>query len=215
MNNKYSSLILLLFISLRLQAQKPFIEGIIVFDVNIESADNTIQSTGTYTYTIKGKQLRKELKMNNGYQDIVICNGNTNMIYSLQAKEDKKYAIEMNAEYLENKQSKYKSFRIINDKEGTKKIAGYTARKGKVEYKDGNSSTFYYSSELYPGDENMFDRFPDIKVMPLSFIYKNDNGMTMNFYAKQILTKPIENSLFRVPPDYKIITYNEYKQMNK
>ncbi len=215
MNRKlFSLLVLFSFVSLGLQAQKPFTEGTIVYNVNVESPDKDIQTTGTYTFTIKGKQIRKELKMNNGYEDILICNSNAHTAYSLQKKADKKYAIQLDIDDIENKQNKYLGFKI-SGKGKDKKIAGYLAQKGQIAYNDGNTYVLYYSDELYPGDENMYDRFPGIKVMPLSFYYKDDKGMVMNFYAEKIKVEPIENVVFSIPSDYKIISHSEYMQMNK
>jgi len=215
MNNKlYGLLILFLFVSFSLRAQKTFSEGTIVYNVNIESSDNQVQSTGQYTFIVKGRQIRKELKMNNGYSDVLICNGNTNTAYSLQQKDDKKYAIQLDMDDIQNEQNQYLDYKITDDG-NNKKIAGYNAHKGRVEYKNGNSYTFYYCQELSPGNENMYDRFPGIKVMPLSFLYKDKNGMVMNFYAKKIEIEPIENSVFIIPTDYKIISHKEYLQMNK
>src|SRR4051812_3107614 len=73
-------------------AQKPFTEGTVVYRVKLESADKKVLK-GIYTFTIKGSQIRKELKLNNGYQDIVILNCDNNTVYSIQNRNDKKYAI--------------------------------------------------------------------------------------------------------------------------
>ena len=38
--------------------------------------------------------------------------------------------------------------------------------------------------------------------------------MTMTFEASKIEAQPVENAVFRIPADYKIISYNEYKEMS-
>ena len=204
----------LLVYSVRLIAQKPFVEGTIIYKVSIGTPDKKIQSNGTYTFIVKGKKVKKVLKLDNGYDDIVIYDGNNNTLFSLQTVQDKKYAIQLSTEDMENKQKKYTGYRMKNE-EGSMKIAGYQARKATVQYTDGSSFVCYYTPELSPGYESMYDRMPDIKVLPLSFTYLDDKGIAMYFIAVKVITDPIENYDFRVPPDYKVISYNEYKQMNK
>ena len=61
----------------------------------------------------------------------------------------------------------------------------------------------------------MYNRFPNIKVLPVKYEYTDDSGMIMHFKAEKVSPIPVENAAFRIPPDYKIITYSDYKQMNK
>src|ERR1700744_2066145 len=100
MPHKLSILLLLLFAGFYGRAQKPFTEGTVVYKVTLEAADNKTFS-GTYTFFIKGNQIRKEIKLNNGYQDVVLLNCGTNKVYSLQNKNGKKYAIELSMQELQ------------------------------------------------------------------------------------------------------------------
>ena len=195
-------------------AQKPFIEGTIDYKVRLETADKKTY-TGTYIFTFKGGQICKELKLNNGYHDILIINTNNSTAVTLQAMNGKKYAIQLSMEEVAEKQKKYKGFVVKEDKSAAKKIAGYSAVKGVVVYQNGAVSEIYYTKEYYPDKGVCYERFPDAQFMPLSYKYTDESGFTMYIEAEKITSDPVENGLFRIPADYKIISNAEYRQLLK
>lgn len=216
----YKPLIFLIFLFFSvpvLKAQKPFVEGSIVYNVTITSADENGKSKeykGDYIITIKGKQIRKELKMKNGYDDILIFNFDNNTAYSLKTLGDKKYAIQLSMEDFANKAKKYEGFSLQKD-EHEKKIAGYSAHKADVNYRDGNTSVIFLTDEWQPDNKLTFERFPDCKFLPLAFDYTNENGSKLHFQAEHVDATPVENSDFRIPADFKLISYNEYQQLSR
>jgi hypothetical protein len=84
-----------------------------------------------------------------------------------------------------------------------------------VVYKNGTESTIYYTKDIIPGNELMYDLFPGIKVLPLSYLYDDNKGNVIEFTANAVRSEPVENQNFRIPADYKIITHTEYREMNK
>lgn len=152
--------------------------------------------------------------MNSGYRNVIIQNSNTGAVYSLQPTAGQNFAIQLRAQDLEEKMKPYEGF-SQKDEEGTMTIAGQPCRKASIQYKDGSTSSLYYSTTWNTPDATLFERFPGIKYLPLSFEYRNDEGITMHFAAEKLEAKPVESALFRVPPDYKIISNAEYKSMRK
>ena len=212
---RFSVLLFVSFLfSAAVSAQKPFTEGTIVYKVKLQTADHR-EYIGLYTFVFKGSQMKKCLKLSNGYEDIVLYNCKTKAVYSLQNRDGKKFAIQLSMDEYIKSQAKFTNFKLKNEKDGGKKIAGYTATKGEVAYNDGSVSEITYTKEWYPAQSITFERFPDAKFFPLTFSYTDLQGMTMEFEAIQILTEPIENSIFRIPPDYKIISYDEYKELSR
>lgn len=198
-------------------AQETFVEGVISYSVSIgpvAGGTGFSEHAGNYILTIKGKNRRKELVMNSGYRNVIIENGTTGTIYSLQTVGGQKYAIQLNATDLLEKQKPYRNFKQ-KEEEGTMTIAGETCHKATVTYKDGNNSVLYYTKNWLAPDSVLFDRFPGIKFIPLSFEYRNEEGITMHFAAEKIVAQPIESAQFRVPPDYKIISNAEYKALQR
>jgi hypothetical protein len=209
--------VLLLLYPAVAKAQEPFLEGTIVYAVSIgpvASGAGFTEHAGTYTLTIKGASIRKELQMNSGYRNVIIQNTNTGTIYSLQPAAGQNYAIQLKAQDVAEKQKPYEGF-VQKEEEGPMTIAGQPCRKATITYKDGSSSALYYATAWTSADPAMFDRFPGIKYIPLTFEYRNDEGITMHFAAEKMEPKPVESSLFRVPPDYKIISNAEYKAIGR
>jgi len=196
------------------KAQKPFVEGEIVYKVTLNPPGSDKSYAGTYTVTVKGKNVKKELKMENGYDDVIIFKEGDQIVYSLKEASGKKYAIQLDFNDYLNRERKYNGFSI---KEYGKEedVNGISVKKALITYLDGKSEDIYYNTEWYPVDATMYNRFPNIKVLPVQYEYTDDSGMIMNFKAEKISPVPIENAAFRIPTDYKIITYSEYKQMNK
>lgn len=205
--------ILTLFTFLSARAQKVFNEGVIIYKVILASSDK--EYTGTFTYSFKGDHVRKELKLNGGYQDVIIFDCGRNKVYSLQNTNNKKFAIELSMAEILERQQRFDGFLVKNEENTNKKIAGHATYKGTVTYKDGSATDVLYTKEWRSPLAISFDRFPNASFLPLSFSYKDDNGITMTFQAEKVELVPIENAMFRIPPDYKTISYSEYKQMNK
>ncbi|MBS1690574.1 MAG: hypothetical protein JSS96_17720, partial [Bacteroidetes bacterium] len=170
--------------------------------------------TGSYTVTMKGKQVRKELRMKNGYDDVLIFNFENNTVYSLKTMADKKFAIQLNMDDFVSKAKQYEGYTVSKeDKE--KKIAGTAAYEAEIGYRDGNKSVISLTTEWQPENKITFERFPDCKFLPLVFDYKNDNGSQFHFQAERVTASPVENADFRIPADYKLISYSEYQQLSR
>ena len=199
-------------------AQQPFVEGTVVYAVSIgpvtTGAKGFAEHAGTYRLTVKGASVRKELMMNSGYRNVIIQNSNTGMVYSLQQAAGQNYAIQLRPQDIKERQKPYEGF-AQKEEEGSMTIAGQPCRKATVTYKDGSSSSLYYTTAWSATDAALFDRFPGIKYIPLTFEYRNEEGITMRFAAEKFEASLVESVLFRVPPDYKIITNAEYKAMRQ
>jgi major membrane immunogen (membrane-anchored lipoprotein) len=202
-----------LFLAYTAAAQKPFTEGTIIYKVRLESPDHQVYQ-GSYTYTIKGNELKKELRLTNGFEDIILINGGSNTTYSLHTINGVKYAIQLSMEDITRRQQKYKGFYTVGEEAGNM-VAGLKSYKTKVSYKDGSGGDLYYSKDWYATLPGTFERFPDAKFIPVSYSYADDKGITMSFDADVIEARPVESSLFRIPAGYKMISYKEYQQMSR
>lgn len=211
---------LLLFVSLayvtNAYTQQAFTEGVITYSITMDQAAAATQEySGTFTCTIKPGQLRKDIKLSNGYADVVIINTNTNIAYSLQNTGNKKYAIQLDMNEVAKKHKQFEGFSVQKVNGNTKQIAGQNAEKAIVTYRDGTSIEAYFSTAWYPAYDKMFDRMPGVKMMPLEFDFLTDKGIRLHLKAEKIASVPVANNQFRIPPAYKIITYEEYRKMQQ
>ncbi len=195
-------------------AQKVLTEGVLSYKITITSPSNS-QVNGLFIVTVKGPLLLRELKMNNGYENVLLINSNAGTIYSMQKRGIKNYAVELNlAEFLA-KSDKYRGASIIGEQKNKDKFAGLESSLGFAHYPDGTDMPVYISHEWSLQDPFIFDHFPDAKFLPLSFTYKDEDGNALKFELEKISAVPVENSVFRIPADYKMISYKEYKSSLK
>ncbi|WP_345081502.1 hypothetical protein [Nemorincola caseinilytica] len=195
-------------------AQKPFTEGTIVYHVELTSADNRLFK-GTYIFSFKNGQIRKELRLDNGYSDVTLINANRNTIYSLQEGDGRKFAIQLSMDDMLNKQRKFKGYVLAGEAKQPQAMAGQNVYKGTVVYSDSSMTEILYSKDWRPEVPYTWNRFPDAQFVPLRFAYKEDNGISMVFTADKMELSPVVTSIFNVPKDYKMISYDEYKQLSK
>lgn len=208
------SLLCLLLCAGSAAAQKPFTEGTLTYKVELTTPDGEVIK-GIYIFSIKDGEIKKELKMDNGFEDVTLLNCEKHAIYTLQSREGKKYAIQLSMDDLVEKQERYKGFTIERESEQKHKVAGTTVFKGKLRYIDGSTTEILYTKEWKPVQAVTFNRFPDAPFFPLSFAYKESSGISMRFDAENMDVTPVATSTFQIPPDYKMISYEEYKQLNK
>jgi hypothetical protein len=199
-------------------AQKTIQEGVIKYNISIENPSgkgNKASVSGTYTITFKGALVRKELKIANGYSDILLFDNNAHTLYSLKTKGEKKYAIQLDEDDYINKYKQFSGFTLSDQNGNALTIAGLNARKATVTYTNGSSTELCYAidTKWQPANNWTFERFPEIKYLPLSFSYNEPNGMTVSLKAEKVENVAIETSVFKIPSDYKIISYAEYQQM--
>ncbi len=195
-------------------AQKPFTEGVVSYKVKLRSADNKV-FRGQYTFTFKGPHVKKELKLDNGFEDIVLIDCGTGKVFSLQNRNGKKYAIQLSMDEIVKKQEAYTGFTLKDEASEKTNVAGYAVSKSKVTYKNGSSAEIFYSKDWYPLQPVSYERFPSAKFLPLEYSYTDEHGIAMEFETDKISLEPIENAVFRIPPEYKMISYEEYKQLSK
>ncbi len=196
-------------------AQQTLTEGSISYNLIIDPPPELVANgtqKGVYTISVKGKMLRKELRMESGYQTTILYNGNIEVGYSLQMNEGKKYAIQLSRQDLENEQKPFAEFKM-EDLEVAKDIVSMASQHAKVRYSNKTECDLYYAKSWQLADNLTFERFPGLKFLPLAFSYKNDEGTSFRFEAVQFSPLPIDNSVFRLPQDYKIITNSEYKAL--
>ena len=205
---------LFFLIAISSNAQKQFTEGIVAYKIKLESADHK-EYKGVYTFTFKGPHIKKELRLDNGFNDVVIMDCGTNTVHSLQNRDGKKYAIQLSMDDMLKMQAPFSGFTLKNEEKSSSNIAGYIVYKGKINYRDGSGADIYYSKEWCPTQAVTFERFPDAKFMPMRYAYTDEHGISMEFEVTRIEMGPVENAIFRIPADYKMISYEEYKQLSK
>jgi len=205
--------LLLLFITLafspKLFSQKIFSEGIIKYDVFVNGTDNP---DGVYILTVKNGFTRRELAMNSGYNNIIIYNTKTGITTSLNMDAGNKYALEMSAAEVMQKNKSFEKAVFVPGTE-KKQLAGHLSTRSAVTYTNGDKAVFFYTGDLLPPNDSFNTMFPGLKGIPLEYEIKSANNMMIRFVATTVETKSIDVKLFDIPKDYKIVTKKELENI--
>ena len=153
--------------------------------------------------------------MDNGYEDITLFDCKNGTIYSLLSRNGNKYAIQLSMEEFVTKQEKYTGYRITNEKKQNQLIYNLVLYHGTVRYKNNAKVSILYTKDWKPAEPITYTRFPNATFLPLRFQYEEDNGMGMVFEATKVSATPLSTSIFKIPADYKMISYEEYKQLSR
>lgn len=212
-----------LFLSGKAQSQNVFKEGVLTYNVSIERtqtpADGEKQPTsgnitGTFTITVKGTKVKKELKLNTGFVNTIISVHPDSPSYSLKKVQEKKYAIQLSSADMRLQNERFENFTTKENK-STDAVKSFKTNKMRVSYRDGNSSLLHYSSEWILENVTVFERFPGFPNIPLKWDLENEDGTIVHLIVESIVPGPIDDGSFVIPRDFKIISNNEYRQLSR
>jgi hypothetical protein len=196
------------------KAQEPLVEGTISYNVYLQPAngqESLGSQAGVYTLTVKGNQVRRELRMNNGYQSIVLYDGKAGSGHILQATPANKFAIALNAAEMAKRRVKWEGI-SYKTKGGTETVGGQSCTPTQALYPNG-SVTNMCLSNVPLAESFIYSRFPGIKTIPLNFDYQLRDGASIRFQLEKINVGPVETNQFRVPTDYKVLSSEELKNV--
>lgn len=206
--------ILLLFVLLGLSvqptlAQKIFSEGTLRYNVYL---NNETKPGGVYLITVKSGNIRRELSMNNGFSNITLFHFKTGKTYSLNLDHEAKYALELSAEELQQKNSRFHAA-VIRTIDHAHKIAGYSCQSAEVTYADGDRVNIFYTGDLLPQHDSFNSMFPGLKGIALEYAVKSGSNMNMKFVANMVDINVVDSRIFDIPKDYKIVTKAELEKL--
>jgi hypothetical protein len=197
------------------QAQKTFTEGTLLYTLTISSATGQEATiSGKMQITVKGNKLSKEFSLASGAKSLFVVRGDENIAYSLINANNKQYAIEFNAAELKKKKQvcdKVKTTQVPDDKETVAEL-----KAGKMNVSCGtNTAILYYARDWKISNTFIFEEFPGLDYLPLSFDITDHAGRVLHYELKKCSPEPIDESSFRVPANYKIISEKEYQQLTR
>ena len=209
MNKLSICLFLSLLVGFRAYAQKIFSEGVINYDVFVNGSE---KPDGLYSVTVKNNMSRRELLMNNGFNNILISNQKTGSTITLNVDAENKYALTMTASQVAEKNQRFEKavFSVTNQK---KTIAGYASSAATVRYLNGEEANFYFTADLLPPHESFNILFPGLQGVPLEYEVKSNTDKSIRFVATAFETKIVDVKVFDIPKDYKIVSKEELEKI--
>ena len=155
---------------------------------------------------------RRELLMNNGFNNILISNQKTGSTITLNVDAENKYALTMTASQVaeQNKRFEKAVFSFTNQK---KTIAGYASSAATVRYLNGEEANFYFTADLLPPHESFNILFPGLQGVALEYEVKSNTDKSIRFVATAFETKIVDVKVFDIPKDYKIVSKEELEKI--
>jgi len=209
---KHILFLTLVFTGVRSIAQKTMGEGILVYNITVETSSKVPKMAdmfdgATTTVYLKTDQSRSEMVSGLG-SEVTILDGRTGGGVILKDYSGQKLMITLTKEDLAKKNRKYDdiTFELTNE---TKVIYGYTCKKAIAHLKDGSSFVVYYTTELNTVDKDYDYQFKKLPGLALQY-----EGQTKNMKFKYTISKiSFENvpaSKFEVPKSgYRVLSYGE------
>lgn len=201
-------------------AQEKFTEGIITYQITITgkvpTAANepalTETKSGTLTISIKGDNVREDIKLEDGYSHAQISNYATDKEVILQSINAARYAIEINLK--DQRRTNAACYDAEQqDGKGQKSIAGMDATESSLKYKNGTTMNFFYLAAYELKHPELFEQFPELKGIPAVYDVPMSNGFTTHFELISMQPEPIASAIFRIPEGYRIISRKEYDKL--
>ena len=105
---------------------------------------------------------------------------------------------------------------IITPTDETKMIAGYKCKKVTAKDKDGKFPPFdiYYTKEIKLENPNWATPFKDIDGVLMEYKISK-YGFYMEFTAQQVTPDKIDDDIFTMPPEYKLISKQQIDELYK
>ncbi len=152
--------------TLQLSAQKKVSELMLVYDYSVKSEGNsgTVSATATNTIYVKGNLSRTEWK-SNLFSSVTIYDSKAGTAIQLKEVSGQKLLIRMNAENIEERDSRFAGLIFANTAE-TKTIAGYRCVKATATTKDGFTLAVYYTKELVTENRDYDPMFRNSDGLP-------------------------------------------------
>jgi GLPGLI family protein len=210
-------LFLLMFFSLRFAiGQETINEGKIVYEITYPDMEMDAQMAAMMpsqsVVYIKSNWSRTETAVGMGISSVTIMNSKTNEIIALMDMMGTKTATVMKddvpAKGKDKSTSSGMTFKPVNE---TKEIAGMVCKKAIMNTGEGEDFTMYYTDAI--NSKSQFTKqWKDFKGFPMEYVI-NSSGFNMKMTAKSVSAEKVDDDLFKVPADYKILTQEEFSKM--
>jgi GLPGLI family protein len=202
----------LLLLSIGSFAQKILSEGIIYYDISVQTGSNEPQMADMFdgakaTLFLRGSMSRSELTSSLGSTTTIYDHRAGNGVV-LRDFGTQKLLIKMNKENWADKNKKYEGIEFKQTAE-TKMIAGYMCEKAEAILKDGSRFSVFYTREVKAENE---DHDPQFKNLPGTALeYESVAGnLKIKYTASKISFDPVPMQKFEIPKSgYRELTYEE------
>lgn len=214
MNTHKLILIFLLISGFSVQAQKVLREGILVYNMAVETGSGEPKMAdmldgATTTIYLKGDMSKVVLVSGLG-KEATIHNASNGEGVILKEYSGQKLMIKLTAAQWKENNDKYEGISFENTGD-TKVISGYKCQKAIARLTDGTSFTVFYTNDVKVANNAYDSQFKNLPGLPVQ--YEMQAGkMKFRFTLSKISFEPVSSSVFEIPTEgYRIMSYEDTK----
>lgn len=206
--------IIALFFSAAVFAQKKFTEGIINYDIVINTGSDKPQAAdfldgATTTVFVKGPKSRTEMVSSLGTQATIIDDVSKSIVI-LKDYGSQKYMINLTASNWQEMNAKYAGIKF-NLLEETKQIVGYTCKKAVGKLADGTPVQVWYTPDVVPENKSFNIMTASLPGLPMEYETAMGN-LNITYTVSKISFSTVPAAKFDLPrAGYRVMTYEESK----
>lgn len=194
--------------------QKKFTEGVISYDVVINTGSDKPQAAdfldgATTTVFIKGNRSRSEMVSSLGTQATII-DGTKNSIAILKDYGNQKYVINLTPANWQEMNNKYKDiqFTLVDS---TRQILGYNCKKAVGKMTDGTPVHVWYTPDILLENKSFNMLAQSLPGLPMEYVSSMGN-LNITYTVSRINFSPVPVAKFDLPQSgYRVMTYEESK----
>jgi GLPGLI family protein len=210
--NRFIIILFLCSVGSAVIAQKRLSEGIIQYDVSVQTGSSEPKLADMFdgakaTLFLKGSQSRSELSSALGSTSTIYDHKTGNGVV-LRDFGTQKLLIKLNRGNWADKNKKYDgiAFKQTGD---TKNIAGYKCEKAIATLKDGTSFIVFFTREVVAENDDYDAQFKNLPGIPLEYESVVGN-LKVKYTASRITFDPVPMVKFEIPKSgYREMTYEE------
>ena len=212
----YVFLFVNLWFGAKVWAQQKISEGKVVYaitypDMDLDPQMMAMLPAESVVY-FKDHWSRTDMNMGTGIYSVTIINSKTKEVTTLMDMMGTKTATVI-PEPEETKDKgkspdNTKDFELLNEK---KEIAGYPCKKAILKNTDGTSFELFYTDFIL-SESQFAKQWNNFKGFPMEYVIVT-SGFNMKLVAKEVSGETVSDTLFTIPPDYKLITQEEFSKM--
>lgn len=193
-------------------------EGVINYEVTYPNSGKNesiiAMMPSTMIYKFKDNKTCAELTGNMGvFGTSLISDFESKTLYQTFKVLGKKFGSTLHQKEVNEAIAKEPKMEIVYSKE-TKQIAGYNCKKAIIVFEDKSIPSFdiFYTNEIKIKHANWYTPYKEIDGVLLEYKVTRYN-IEMQFTATNIEHKEITDDLFKLTPDYKMISVAEMDEM--
>ena len=216
--NRFPLLVFLVFVCSPMFAQKTLSEGLIQYDVSVQTGSNEPKLADMFdgakaTLYLKGTQSRTELSSALGTTS-TIYDHKTGIGVVLRDFGAQKLLIKLNRSNWADKNKKYDGI-VFKQTGDTKNIAGYKCEKAIATLKDGTTFTVFFTREVVAENDQYDAQFKSLPGIPLEYESIVGN-LKVKYSASKISFDPVPVVKFEIPKSgFREMTYEESVRKTK